>query len=445
MTTEHATGQHQPEVSQLLKNSTRDGFFYSLMVALGETFLVAYGLSLGIHERNAALIATLPVVLGSICQVLVFRRAKSLDSARVWVVVFAVVQACVLYCIPLAGAFGSYSYIFLIIAATIYWTAGFSAGPVWNGWVTAILPRERQKSFFYRRNAISQLTILTGILAAGLILKVLDTQSLGYIVIFLLAGTARLVSGLFLSRHPDAVNFPFSQVSAAGGAMRQLLQQPFVRNGLFFSFFTNFAVHISSPFFSPYMLKKLALQPAQYSVLIAAAFFARSLSGYVLEHLLHIRQNQVMFKVGVLGVILMPALWTVSDHYGYLICLQMLGGFFWGCHELGLTMLLIEKIESSSRLRILSLTNLIASLGMVGGMIAGWTIAASDEIPKETYHLLFTASSILRLVPVVFLLPYIQLAESWQPAFRTLGVRPTGQGILKPIITDDIGPSKETE
>jgi predicted MFS family arabinose efflux permease len=407
------------------------------MVAMGETFLVAYSLSLGIHERNAAFVGTLPVVFGSILQILVFRRVRALVSARKWVVICAAVQSLVLFCLPVARILGDFTYSYLVIAGTVYWTAGFSAGPVWNGWVTSILPFDRQKSFFYRRNAISQLAILTGIVLAGIILKQLQVGYFGFPAIFILAGFFRLGSSYCLAKQPDAVNYAFAKISSGGDRLRQLVRRPFVVHALLFSFFTNFAVFLSAPFFSPYMLKKLALGPTDYSILIASGFFARSVSGYILERLLQVKQNQAIFKIGVLGIILVPLLWTFSDRYSYLIVLQILSGFFWGCHELGMTMMLIEKIENESRLRILTLTNLIASLGIFAGCMAGWVFAGSDTIPKETYHSLFAASSLFRLIPVVFLLPYIRLADSWQPSFRTLGVRPAGQGILKPIIVED--------
>ena len=410
------------------------------MVALGETFLVAYGLSLGIHERNAAIIGTLPVVFGSMCQMIVFRCAKSLVSARHWVVFCAAVQAIVLFCLPIAKMLGGYNYAFLILGASIYWAASFSAGPVWNGWVTSILPVERQKRFFYRRNAIAQLGILSGILAAGIILRQLQPSSFGYPTIFMLAGVFRLISCFYLSQQPDSTDYPFLRVSVIGERSIRMLHQPFVRAGLLFSFFTNYAAYISAPFFSPYMLKNLALGPTDYSILMAVSFFARSLSGHFLEKMLKVRQNQTVLKVGVIGVISLPYLWTLSDRYFFLVGLQVLSGFFWGCHELGMTMLLVEKIDKASRLRILSMTNLVAALGMASGCLSGWLIAGADTIPKETYHLLFAVSSLLRLIPVMFLLPFLHWADRWQSTLRNLRMPGSDETMLNSTLSENFQP-----
>lgn len=43
-----------------------DGFSFSVMVGIAETYLPAFVLARGLGEMNAALIATVPVLLGSV-------------------------------------------------------------------------------------------------------------------------------------------------------------------------------------------------------------------------------------------------------------------------------------------------------------------------------------------------------------------------------------------
>ncbi len=51
-----------------LKAMNADGFSFSVMVGIAETYLPAFVLARGLGEVNAALIATVPVMLGSILQ-----------------------------------------------------------------------------------------------------------------------------------------------------------------------------------------------------------------------------------------------------------------------------------------------------------------------------------------------------------------------------------------
>src|SRR5205085_4573733 len=94
------------------------------------------------------------------------------------------------------------------------------------------------------------------------------------------------------------------------------------------------AVHLSAAYFTPYMLQRLRLSYAQYTVLNAAVLLSRIVSsaywGEMARHFGHRRALQVS------GTLLVPlsALWVVSDDFAYLVALQIFAGFAWAGFEL---------------------------------------------------------------------------------------------------------------
>ena len=76
-----------------LKAMNADGFSFSVMVGIAETYLPAFVLARGLGEFNAALIATVPVLLGSILQLLAPMALQRLKSYRRFVVMAASIQA----------------------------------------------------------------------------------------------------------------------------------------------------------------------------------------------------------------------------------------------------------------------------------------------------------------------------------------------------------------
>ncbi|MFN5896909.1 MAG: hypothetical protein ACK48Y_05245, partial [Planctomyces sp.] len=76
-----------------LKAINADGFSFSIMVGIAETYLPAFMLARGFGELAAALIAALPVLLGSLLQLAAPWLLARLGAYRRFVVTVAALQA----------------------------------------------------------------------------------------------------------------------------------------------------------------------------------------------------------------------------------------------------------------------------------------------------------------------------------------------------------------
>lgn len=380
------------------------------MIGFGETYLVAFALAVGATGAFAGMIGVLPVVAGSLLQLIIPRLMAKYFTKRLWVIFWAFVQVTV-FLITSILAYQEFrttlvSWIILSLAG-LYWTAAQSAGPVWNAWTASIVPQERHLRFFSYRTRTTQAATLVGLLAGGFTLRYfakLEHPMLGFTVIFLAAACTRVVSTYFLASIPDGPVREVRKKSAIAThqPLGQWLKSSDMMPVLLFLFFTNFAAQTSAPFFSPFMLGPLNMSYGLYTVLISATFLARVGSATLFYRFARRFRVGGLALLGAISVIPLPYLWTLSQNPYYLLLIQFGSGFAWGAHELGVTLYLIERIPHDERARLLSIANVSNAIGMLcGSCIGAWLITQGLGSPRA-YFAAFTWSSILRFIPLAF-------------------------------------------
>src|SRR5436190_8030520 len=75
-----------------LRNSVSDAAAFSVMVGIGETYIPAFVLALGMGEIAAGLIASIPLLAGAILQMISPAAVAWLGSNRRWVVTCVALQ-----------------------------------------------------------------------------------------------------------------------------------------------------------------------------------------------------------------------------------------------------------------------------------------------------------------------------------------------------------------
>lgn len=428
---------HPLSYSKVKSLIVKEGLVYALMVGIGETYLVAYALHLGVSEKQAAYLGILPVILGSLGQLFALRLVRFFGSYRRLVIFFALSQGISLASMGVVQNFQSTDnvFLFLLINATIYWSFALAAGPPWNAWIAQLIKIDEQSSFLLRRNAYLQIATFVSLMSAGVILQQYEAAHGHWLFIglFAVAGGLRFMSAFFFSLHPDAELLP--ETPRPFSSFPSWLKQRHILYSFLYTFLFSLGVHISSSFFAPFMLEELKLGYIEFTALLAAAFVTRSLSGYIVGALTRNHGVQMMFLCGYLMIIPLPYLWVLADSFWILICVQLFSGLAWGANEMGLTLFLMESIPHGERSRLLSWNSLVSSLGMLIGVLIGASMVIDSNPGKDTYHHIFTVSSMARILPVFLIGGFITAIKPGLVPMRILSLRPGGLGILRPIIS----------
>lgn len=426
-----------------------DGVAFSVMVGISETWLPAFVLARGMSPLVAGLIATVPLLLGSVLQLMTPLLLRRFGSPRRFVVSAAATQAGSLLGLVAMALVPSLPDWLVFVPATIYWAAGLSTGPAWNTWVEALVPAHVRAGFFARRSRLCHLGVLTGLVAGGLMLRgsAPDRVLVCFAGLFGVGTAARGISAAMLACQTDVRLSPSVSLPPVSGgslvrwidSLRASVQRPGPAGRLvLFLLAVQTAVNISGPYFTPFMLKSLELPWLHYMLLLSLGFAGKMLSLPWAGRFVNRAGPDWLLWIGSLGIIPISALWMVSQSLWYLCCVQLLSGLVWGCYELAMLLQFFRRIPAERRVAILTIYNLGNSAAMVAGSLIGAVILRQLGETRTAFLTVFVVSSAARALALLvlpgrrFALQSTRVAvRTW--VSRTIAVRLNGGTLERPI------------
>ena len=402
-----------------LKLSATDCFLYNIMVGAGETFLPAFALAMGTSEVTAGLIASIPFLAGSTLQLATPRMIEKFNSYRRWVVLLAVLQAiCFMPLVALAIRGGRVSDLVLFAIVTIYWACSLAASPAWNAWMSTVVPTTLRPRYFASRSHMGQLGLLVGLICGGGILHLAKQKGFeheAFAGLFLLSAGFRLGSAFCLRKQSEDRSHLKSHRRLSLWECVQTLRSGAESQTIRFLLCVTVAVQFASPFFTPFMLKKLELSYGAYMVMVAGSFLAKIFTFRTLSRAARNMDPYQLIRIGLIGAGLAPALWLVSDDFGYLLFTQVVGGACWALYDLGVMLVLFGAIRDEIRTSILSFYNFASALMIFIGSGLGGKVLSYFGESTQTYYALFAATTCLRLM-CFFVFPKTSTAQQTQQA-----------------------------
>jgi hypothetical protein len=251
---------------------------------LSGPLLVGYALLLGASNAGVGILSA----LGPATQVLQLPTVALIERKRTrkaicwWAACFARVAWLGVLVLPWAlpaDARPAALFGLLLLASAL----GTVSGAAWNPWIRDFLPEETRNRIFARRMAIATgigagLSLLAGLAVDELGVR-LDSVAGAYVIV-LGAGAASALLGLvFLGRIPEPTMPPATHRPWADIVRAPLRHREFRALVAFLATWT-FAVNLSTPFFTVYLLRRLQLP---MSAVIAFAVLSQVTSALVLR------------------------------------------------------------------------------------------------------------------------------------------------------------------
>jgi MFS family permease len=124
-----------------------------------------------------------------------------------------------------------------------------------------------------------------------------------------------------------------------------------------------------------------------------------------------------------LGISVLPAMWTLSNSFWWIVGLQVWSGHVWAGFEV-LSVLLVQRMFPHVIVRALAVTFAAGTAGSaIGGLVGGQLLEWGLSIPQ-----LFRVSSIVRFSAVLSLLMYLRMQGAFR--FRTLRIPESARELL---------------
>jgi MFS family permease len=410
-----------------------EGAAANVMVGIGETYLPAFVLALTSSQLACGLVSSIPILVGSVLQLISPYAVRRIGSYRRWVVLCAAVQAVGFLPLALAATASDAPVLPVFALAALYWGAGMGGGPAWNVWVGTLVPRRLWPKYFSWRTRYSQLGLLLGFAGGGTVLQ-LGVQHhhpvAAFAVLFFIAAMSRMCSaGLLASqRELSPPGRELGTWKLAG--LVQTLREGSQPRVLAFLLAAQVAVQISAAYFNPYMLGQLRFSYVQYMVLLSVAMLVKAAVLPLMGRIAARWGATRLLWISGIAIMPLPAMWLVSDHFAYLFGLQTYSGVAWAGYELATMLLFFETIPTEKRLGVLTVFNVANSAAIVLGTVMGAAMLTSMGAARETYHAIFVSSTLARGAALFLLVgvPHLALARA------RLAIRPGPGTVERPIL-----------
>ena len=400
--------------------STADATAYSVMVGCGETYIPAFALALGMGPVAAGLTASVPLFVGAVLQLVTPLAVARLGTNRGWVVATTAVQAASFLPLIWWAIRGHAQLWELLVAVSVYWSAGMAGAPAWNAWIGTLVPERMRTPYFAHRSRLGQFAVLFGFVLGGLLLQWGAQHGVTlrtFAVLFGLALACRVVSTLCLAacREPKppgsaaaeaardhAAHSVASQTVTAGavatflGRLRGLATAP-AGTLVTYLWATTFACQFSGPYFTPYMLREMEFSYWSYMLVVATSFLAKALALPTLGRLGSRIGALGLLWLGGLTIIPLTLLWLPSASVPYLVGVQTVAGCCWASYELAVVLLFFGAANHQERTGVVTVYNLGHAIATLAGAATGGLVLRSLGEDRSAYFTVFVISSILRL------------------------------------------------
>lgn len=392
--------------------SAADAAAFSVMVGCGETYIPAFALALGLGPVAAGMLASVPVLVGAVVQLVTPLAVAKLGTNRGWCVFCTTVQALSFVPLVISAIRGHAGLWELLAAASVYWSAGMAGGPAWNTWIGTLVPERMRTAFFAHRNRLGQFGVFVGFVAGGIALQIGEAHEMtlfAFAGIFTVAACCRLVSALLLAscremQRPErtvADGTP-SIVERVRRAISTIAASPSGRL-VAYTCALSFSAHVSASYFTPYMLREQGFSYHAFMLVIATQFLAKALALPWLGRLGSRIGSLGLLHVGGLSVIPLAALWLVSTNVWFLMGVQFVAGCCWAAYELALALLFFDAVPHRERTAVITAYNLGIAVATVAGAATGGLLLEALGEDRAAYCTLFVISSLLRIAAVPLL------------------------------------------
>ncbi len=424
-----------------LRRSVKDGAAHAVMLGCGEAYLVPFALFVGAGDLLIGLLASLPLLLGSLSQLVIVRALDHAGGRRRFVIVPVAIQAASfipLVVLPLAVP--TWGPELTLACALVYFVSGSIVVPPWNSWMGDLVDPKHRGEYFGRRDRVRTFFQLLALVGAGLVLQLADRagrEVWGFVALFGVAMGARVVSATQLGRMYEPPYVPPRSDQQFGFA-DFLVKSPranFGRFVLYASFFYA-ATNLAGPFFTPYMLRDLGLSWLEFTGAATAFITTQSLTFHAWGRLAdRYGSRRILAATGML-LPFVPLQWLLSTSVWAIIVFQALSGVLWAGFALATSNFIFDAVTPAKRARCVAYYAILTNTGLFAGGFAGGLIArALPEHPSffgwtpelaSKLQVLFVASACARLVVSVGMLRLIREVRPVEPS--------SGFGVLMQMV-----------
>jgi MFS family permease len=424
--------QNQSVGEQGRRYGLRDGACQAITQGSGEQYLSAFALLLQASPFQLSVLSALPQLIGTGAQLASVKLLQWFPDRKALIFAGTVGQAFVWIPIVLLPLLFSQWGPWLVVGgAAAYFACTHFTTPAWNSLIADWLDQHERGAYFARRAQIIAGLSFFALCGAGGVLTLWQHSTSawwGFVLIFALAGSARILSVWALSPVQDV--HPTARQEAQQGFRDffRLSATKDFRRFLLFSGLMHAAVLIAGPFFVLYLIQDIHLSYLGYGGWLAAGLLGQLLTLQAWGQFGDRYGNKALLSITGFTVPFLPMLYLVSTNLGFLLAVNFLGGVIWAGLALGLQNYVFDSVRPEDRAKAIALYSTVNAVGWsVGALLGSWLVehipgriewAGVILKPASNLPFVFFLSGILRLLVSSSLLGTFHEARQVERASR---------------------------
>jgi predicted MFS family arabinose efflux permease len=388
------------------------------MVGMGTAVFTGYVLSVGADAADIAFFTSIAYFVAP-TQYLASLLSRWISNKKGWIVFMGFFEAlfrCLLIVIPYLFVPSLHNKM-LLLFLTIGLVAGYMYSPFYSGWMASTVPANIRARFTSRQTIISTLCgMLAGVAAGGFVDQyAAGEQGFAFGVVFVI-GTLFGWAGhalIYRAPYPDGPE-------EAGESHLENVFQPFkdrnFRRLIFFYASWNFAIGLSGPLFSVFMLERLKFSYTAISVFNSMGMLATMIGYQFWSGLIDRFGGKPVMQILLIPGALNALLWGLCQPGAYIMVgvAMLTSGIIMSGIQIAITPLLYNFLPEDNQHAKVSylatwstMNNFIYGFGPV---IGGIVVASLKDFEWKIYGLvvydigiLFFLSGVMRLLPLALI------------------------------------------
>jgi MFS family permease len=162
--------------------------------------------------------------------------------------------------------------------------------------------------------------------------------------------------------------------------------------------FINYAVYMSAPFFTVFMLEDLKLSYWNFTIVTAAALIVKYLSMPIWGKACDKYGTRKVLSLGGFLMPLVPILWLFNHNVWYLILIQIYSGFVWGAFDMAASTFIFDATSPEKRATCVAYYNVLNGIFIFVGAMAGTLLVRYNQVFWSKYLFIFLLSGLLRYI-----------------------------------------------
>jgi hypothetical protein len=392
------------------------------MAGIAEAYLPAFGLALGMSAVTAGLLASLPLLVGGVLQLIAPRAIARARSLRGWVACCVALQAVSFVPLIVLALTHTTSVPLVFASVSLYWASGNCAAAGWMPWMARVVPARIRGRFFGRRQGLVQAAMFTGLIGSGIALqgasRVLDVFAL----MFTAAFVARLVSAVMLAKQGEGID-PAPRRRARLRTLAPRLKGTPRGKLLAYLIAMGAAAAISAPFITPYLLVQQHLDYAQYCAFTASIYVVKVIVLPIVGKIIPRVGLRRVLTISAIAIVPIPFMWLGPDAFWWFIVIQVYAGVAWAGFDLGMLMALFDAEDDAERISLQVLFSALQAIAQASASLVGGAVLSSFGADHHAYLVMFMVSAAGRIAAVAMLvrnlprlivrIPAVVISRAW--------------------------------